>query len=148
VKFASGKDFEQIIAMRDFTAELHEPAGYRSMETLGTIKADGRTDYQVLLVRKNGEVFDEFYDTETGLLHQRRRLDEANGGSPELLETYSDYRRFGDQMVPARQVFAAPGYREEFTVSKVEWDNVPDKVFDPPSDLKVAFEQKTSARAN
>ena len=97
------------------------------METLGSIKVDGRTCFQVLLVRKSGEVFDEFYDAETGLLHQRRRRDEANGGSRQLLETYRDYRRFGNQLVPVRQVFTALEYREELTISKVEWDTVPER---------------------
>ena len=147
VKFAAGKDLEQLLAMRDFEAELHGPGSYRSMETLGTIKVDGRTCYQLLLVRKSGEVFDEFYDAETGLLYQRRRADEGNGGSRELLETYDDYRRFGDQMVPVRQVFTALQYREELTISKVEWDNVPETVFEPPSDIKAAWERKSLAKA-
>jgi hypothetical protein len=147
VKFAIGKDLEQVLAMRDFEAELHAPGAYRSMETLGAIKVGGRTCYQVLLIRKSGEVFDEFYDAETGLLHQRRRMDEANGGSRELQETYEDYRRFGNQLVPARQVFTGLEYREELTISKVEWDNVPDTVFDPPPDLREALERKTLAKA-
>ena len=147
VKFATGKDLEQLLAMRDFEAELHGPGSYRSMETLGTIKADGKTCFQVLLVRKSGEVFDEFYDAESGLLHQRRRVDEANGGCRELLETYDDYRRFGNQMVPVQQVFTALQYREELTISKVEWDNVAETVFEPPADLKSALERKALATA-
>jgi hypothetical protein len=146
VKFATGKDLEQLLAMHDFTAELHEPGGYRSMETLGTVKLGGKTCFQVLLVRKNGEVLDEFYDVETGLLHQRRRMDEANGGWLELLETCEGYRRFGNELIPARQVFTGLEHREELTITKVEWDNVPDTVFEPPSDLKVALDQKTSAQ--
>ena len=147
VKFATGKDLEQVLAMHEFEAELHEPGAYLSMETLGTIKVDGKTCYQVLLVRKSGEVFDEFYDAETGLLYQRRRADEANGGCPELLETFEDYRRFGNQLVPTRQVYTGIQHREELTISKVEWDNVPDTVFEPPPDLKAAWEPKTSAWA-
>jgi hypothetical protein len=74
-------------------------------------------------------------------------MDEANGGNLELLETYGDYRRFGNQTVPARQVFTGLGIREELTISSVEWDNVPEKIFDPPSDLKAALERETVARA-
>jgi hypothetical protein len=146
VKFATGKELEQVLAMRDFEAELHEPGAYRSMETLGTIKVGGRTCYQVLLIRKSGEVFDEFYDAETGLLHQRRRMDEANG-SRELQETYGDYRHFGSQLVPMRQVSTGLEYREELTISKVEWDNVPETVFDPPRDLREALERKALTKA-
>ena len=147
VSFATGKDLEQCLARRDFAAELHEPDTFRSMETLGTVNVDGRTCFQVLLVRKNGEVFDEFYDAQTGLLRRLRFTDEGNGGNLELVETYDDYRRFGNQMVPARQVFRGLGVAEELTISTVEWDSVPDTVFDPPPDLKAAWEPKTSARA-
>jgi hypothetical protein len=42
---------------------------------------------------------------------------------------------------------SGPGFTEELTISKVEWDNVPDTVFDLPSDLKAANERKTSAAA-
>ena len=66
VSFAAGRDLDQCLALRDFSAVLHEPGAYRSMETLGTVNLDGKTCFQVLLVRKDGEVFDEFYDSETG----------------------------------------------------------------------------------
>jgi hypothetical protein len=36
---------------------------------------------------------------------------------------------------------------EELTISTVEWDNVPETVFEPPSDLKAALERKTLAAA-
>ena len=74
-------------------------------------------------------------------------MDEANGGCPQLLETYGDYRRFGNRLVPAREVFTRLEYREELTISKVEWDNVPETVFNPPPDLKEALERKTLAQA-
>jgi hypothetical protein len=117
------------------------------METLGTVNMDGSACFQVLLVRKDGEVFDEFYDAKTGLLRRSRCTYEGSGGGLELVETCDDYRRFGNQMLPARQVYSEPGFTEELTISTVEWDNVPETVFDLPSDLKAAWERKTSAAA-
>ena len=147
VSFATGKDLEQRLAEQDFAGVLHAPETFRSMETLGTINVDGKACFQVLLVRKNGEVFDEFYNAKTGLLRRQRCTLEASGGGLDMVQTCDDYRRFGNQLVPARQVYSGPGFSEEVTVSTVEWDKVPDTVFELPSDLKVAWDRKTSAAA-
>jgi hypothetical protein len=147
VNFATGKDLEQRLALQNFAGVLHAPEGFRSMETLGTINVDGKTCFQVMLVRKNGEVFDEFYDAETGLLRRHRCAHEGSGGGLDLVQSDDDYRRFDSQMVPVRQVYSGPGFTEELTISKVEWDNVPDTVFELPPDLKATGEHKTSAAA-
>ena len=147
VNFATGKDLEQRLAMQRFAGALHAPEGFRSMETLGAINVDGKTCFQVMLVRKNGEVFDEYYEAETGLLRRHRCAHEGSGGGLDLVQTDDDYRRFGNQMVPARQVYSGPGFTEELTISKVEWDNVPDTVFELPPDLKATGEPKISAAA-
>jgi hypothetical protein len=44
-------------------------------------------------------------------------------------------------------VFTGVEHREELTISKVEWDKVPETVFEPPSDLKAALERKALAKA-
>ena len=148
VSFATGKDLEQRLARQEFAGALHAPEAFRSMETLGIINAEGRECFQVLLVRKNGEVFDEFYDAETGLLRRHRCAHEGAGGGLDLVQTNEDYRCFGNQMLPARQVYAGPGFTEEITISTLEWDKVPDSVFELPPDLKAAAERKTSAAGN
>ena len=147
VSFATGKDLEQRLAQQDFTTALHAPENFRSTETLGTLNPDGRECFQVLLVRKGGEVFDEFYDAKTGLLRRSRCTFEGSGGALDLVETCDDYRRFGNEMVPARQVYSGPGFTEELTISAVEWDKVPDTVFELPADLKAAWERKPAAKA-
>ena len=145
VSFATGKDYEQRLALQDFAFMLHAPENFRSMESLGTVVADGKTCFQMLLIRKNGEVFNEFYDAQTGLLRRQQYTLEANGGWLDLVETCDNYRRFGDQMIPARQVYSGPGFAEELTIATVEYDKVPDPVFELPPDVKAAWERKTSA---
>ena len=147
VSFATGKDLEQRLAKLDFYGMLHAPEAFRSMETLGTLNVDGKTCSEVLLVRKNGEVFDECYDAKTGLLRRERSTYEGTGGNLDLVETCDDYRRFGSEMLPARQVYSGPGFTEEVTILSVEWDKVPETVFELPSDLKAALERKTAAKS-
>jgi hypothetical protein len=135
ISFAAGKDLAQKLLEREFLADLHAPEGFRSMDTLGTLKVDGHECYELLLVRQNGEVFDEFYDVETGFLRERRTDDERSGGALKLLATFEDYRRFGDWMLPAHESHRVAGDPQKVSVTKVEWDTTPDSVFDMPAEV-------------
>jgi hypothetical protein len=144
IHFAESKDLEQRLAQVNFLAELHEADAFRSIETLGVISVDGRDCYQLLLVRKNGEILDELYDVETGLLQGRRSVDEANNGSVSLIETFTDYRRIGNRLLPMRQTIKLPGQTEILTFSTAEWDNVPASTFELPPEIKSALANKAS----
>ena len=102
----------------------------------------GRDCYQLLLVRKSGEVFDEFYDVESGLLQERRSVDEASNGFVTLAESFGDYRRFGNRLLPMRQTIILPGQKEILTFSSAEWDNVPAATFELPAEIKSALARK------
>jgi hypothetical protein len=136
ISFAGGNDLAQKLAERQFLAELHAPESFRSMETLGTIKAGEHECYELLLIRQSSEVFDEFYDVQTGLLRERRTADERSGGALKLQATFEDYRRFGDWMVPAHHSYRLAGDPQELTVTKAEWDVTPDSVFVMPAEVK------------
>ena len=136
IAFATGSYLAQKLAERQFLAELHAPGSFRSLDTLGIINLDGHECYQVLLVRQDGEVLDEFYDVQTGLLRARRTTDERSDGTLKLRATFEDYRRFGDWMLAARQSYKLVGQPQVVTLTNVEWDTAPDAVFDLPADVK------------
>jgi hypothetical protein len=142
IRFASGSDLEQKLVERNFLAELHKPEAYRSIETLGTISFDDRDCYQLLLVRQNGEVFDEFYDVKTDLLQGRRGTDERTGGALRLQASFGDYRRFGDWMLAARQKYKLSGDGQGFVITNAQWDVAPDSVFEVPADVKARLAQQ------
>jgi hypothetical protein len=136
IHFLSGSELEQKTNEIRFLADLHAPEAFRSLETLGSIRVNGRECYRVLLVRTNGEMFDEFYDVETGLLQARHTNDERTGGAIKLLSTFDDYRRFGDWMLSTRDRYRLFGAPQVVTITDVEWDSVPDSVFVMPADVK------------
>ncbi len=136
ITFASGSELEQKLAERQFLAELHPAEAYRGMDTLGTINLDGHECYQLLLVRQNGEVFDEFYDVQTGLRRGRRTTDERSDGTLKLLALFDDYRRFGDWLLAGRQSYRLSGKPQVLTITRAEWDTVPDAVFELPAEVK------------
>lgn len=141
ITIAAGSDFAQALAQIDFWFELHSPESYRSMETLGTIDVDGHECYQLLLIRQSGEVLDEFYDVQTGLLRARHTTDERSGGELKLLAKFEDYRRFGDWMLPTHQNYRLIGAPQVLTLPNAQWDSTPDAVFDMPAEVKARLEQ-------
>jgi hypothetical protein len=142
IRFAGGKDLEQKLVEREFLAELHAPEAYRSIETLGTINFDGHECYQLLLVRQNGEVFDEFYDVQTGLLRGRRTTDERTGGTLKLQAFFEDYRRFGDLMLATRHRYKLSGDPQGLVITNAQWDVALDSIFEMPADVKARLAQQ------
>jgi hypothetical protein len=136
IHLAAGKELAQKLAERQFLAYLHAPEGFRSLETIGTIALDGHDCYELLLVRQSGEVFEEFYDVQTGLLRGRHTTDERTGGTLRLLASFEDYRRFGDWLLAARQSYRLTGGPQVLTITNAEWDAAPDSVFEMPAEVK------------
>ena len=144
IRFLSGSELEQKLNELQFLSDLYAPESFRSLKTLGAIRLDGHECYQVLLVRTNGEMFDEFYDVETGLLRARHTNDERTGGVVKLLATFDNYRRFGDWMMSTRDSYRLFGAPQELTVTKAEWDTVPDAVFAMPARGQSCLEEEIS----
>jgi hypothetical protein len=136
ISFLGGSERTQKLAELAFLSQLHPPEAFRSLETLGTIKLDGRECYQLLLVRESGEVLDEFYDVQTGLLRARHTTDERTGGALKLLGRFDDYRRFGDWLVATRQSYRLAGDPQVLVVTNAEWDVVPASQFEMPAEVK------------
>jgi hypothetical protein len=136
IHFLAGSELAQKLNEMQFLADLHAPESFRSLETLGVIRRDGHECYQVLLVRTNGEMFDEFYDVETGLLLARHTNDERTDGSVKLLASFDDYRRFGDWMLSTHDSYKLFGAPQVVTITNAEWDCVPDTAFAMPAEVK------------
>jgi hypothetical protein len=136
IDIASGKDLAQILAERQFLADLHPPESFRSLDNLGTIILDDHNCYELLLVRQDGEVFEEFYDVQTGLLRARHTTDERYDGTLKLRANFDDYRRFSDWMLPTRHSYTLTGKPQVLSITSAEWDTAADTVFEMPADVK------------
>jgi hypothetical protein len=136
INFAAGRDLAQRLADRQFLAELYAPESFRSLDTLGTITLNGHECYELLLVRQDGEVFEEFYDVQTGFLRARHTTEERTGGALRLLATFDDYRSFGDWQLAARHSYKLTGGPQVLTITNAQWDTAPAAVFEMPANVK------------
>ncbi len=97
-----GNQLKQISGIADYYTELHRAEKFTSMETVELTEFQGKPCYKVKLMSKAGREYAEFFDQQTGLLAGNVGERELPGGTAEQITVYSDYKRFGDLLLPTR----------------------------------------------
>jgi hypothetical protein len=131
-----GKQLEDKRFDSDYYNELHAEGRYQSMTTIERADFDGRPCYKVRLVRKNGSEDFEFYDVETGLRAGRILTRETPMGTFTGTTVETDYKKFGNLLLPTTIKNTIMGIQQLITVDTVEYDNVPASAFEPPAEIK------------
>jgi len=131
-----GKELAERKLDADFYSDLKDPEHFPSMKTLEKTTFDGRPCYKISLVRKGGGEDIEFYDVETGLRAGALLTRESPMGAITATQTLSDYKKFGDLLVPTTMKQSQMGVEQVLKITTFEWDNVPPSTFDPPAQIK------------
>ena len=97
---------------------------------------DNRPCYKVRLVRKNASEDFEFYDVKTGLKAGRTGSRETPMGTVSGTAVETDYKKFGNLLVPTTVKNSLMGVQQLITIQTVEFDNVSPSVFEPPAEIK------------
>lgn len=130
-----GKQLEDKKFDTDFHSDLQD-GRYESMTTLEQTDFDGRPCYKLRLVRKGGSEDFEFYDVKTGLKAGRIATRETPMGTVTGTSVETDYKKFGNLLVPTTVKNMMMGVQQVITVSTVEFDTVKPSVFEPPAQIK------------
>ena len=131
-----GKQLEERRFDSDYYGELKAADRYESMTTLEKTTLDGRPVYKLRLVRKGGGEDIEFYDVETGLKAGSTNTRETPMGTITATTIETDYKKFGNMLVPTTIKQSGMGVEQVMTITAVEFDAVDAKVFDPPAQIK------------
>lgn len=131
-----GKQLEDKRYDADFFSELHDDSRYASLTTVERTDFEGRPCYKVKLVRKNGGEDFEFYDVETGLKAGRIATRETPMGTITATSVETDYKKFGDLLLPSTVKNTMMGMQQVITIASVEYDTVPPAAFEPPTEIK------------
>ena len=92
--------------------------------------------YKLRLVRKGGGEDIEFYDVETGLKAGSTNTRETPMGTITATTIETDYKKFGNMLVPTTIKQSGMGVEQVMTITAVDFDAVDAKVFDPPAQIK------------
>lgn len=131
-----GKELEQKKFDAAYDADLHDPARYKSMQTLEQTTFDKRPCYKVSLVHLDGTEDIDYYDVQTRLRIATVETRESPMGPVNVTLSYGDYKKFGDILVATTMTLDTMGVQQALTFTSVEFDNVPDAIFDPPAAIK------------
>jgi hypothetical protein len=131
-----GRQLEDKRFDADYYSELHDDGRYQSMTTVERVDFEGRPCYKVRLVRKNGSEDFEFYDADTGLKAGRVATRETPMGTMTGTTVETDYKKFGNLLLPTTIKNTIMGVQQIITIDTVEYDNVPASAFEPPAEIK------------
>ncbi len=130
-----GKGLERMRAEADFYGQFNRERRYRSMRTVERTRFEGQECYKLKLVAKTGDELFEFYDVKSGLFAGAMKAAEGSQGKVWVTIVEEDYKKFGDLLLAARTL-RKMAVEEVLTYTSVEFDNVPDSVFEPPPKVK------------
>ena len=133
---SQGKELAQKRFDADYYSDLHEDGRYASMTTLEKTTFEGRPCYKLSLTRKEGGEDIEFYDVETGLKAGAVITRETPMGAITATQVHSDYKKFGDVLMPTTMKQTAMTVEQVLKITSFEFDNVPASVFEPPAQIK------------
>ncbi len=139
-----GSQLGQIRETADFYTELHRADKFESMETVELTEFEGKLCYKVKLISKAGREFAEFFDKETGLLAGNLGKQEAQGTTFEQTTVYSDYKTFGDLLLPTRTAVRIMGSEQVMTYETVEFNTVDKAVYELPDTVKALVSAEPS----
>lgn len=131
-----GKQLEERRFDSDYYGELKAAERYDSMTTLEKTTLDGRPVYKLRLVRKSGGEDIEFYDVQTGLKAGSTNTRETPMGTITATTIETDYKKFGNLLVPTTIKQSGMGVEQVMTINSIEFDSVDATVFDPPAQIK------------
>ncbi len=139
-----GNRLSQIGETADFYTELHRAEKFASMETVELTEFQGKPCYKLKLVSKAGREYAEFFDQQTGLLVGNVGEQDTPGGTVEHITVYSDYKRFGDLLLPTRTAVRVMDFEQVMTYESVEFNTVDETVYELPEEVKALLKPKLS----
>jgi hypothetical protein len=119
-----------------FDGPLHAADHVREVTTLGRADFDGRAAFRVKTILRSGNEQVEYFDVDSGLLLGSEATRAIAQGNIPTVHILRDYRRFGRLLQATTSVERAMGFEQTVTLTSVEYDAVPDSVFDLPPAVK------------
>lgn len=123
-RLLEGAEREQVVQQADFFGDLHDLTRFSSAENTGAVDFEGRSTWQVRLIRPSGDTLYEFFDRETGL-SAGSAVDLPTGlGRVRQKTLLGDYRSFGALRLATTIVQRQPDFDVIIRIAFVELDTV------------------------
>ena len=133
-KLLDGRELDELRHSADFYDDLHDPAGFTSMQLVGRTTFNGEACDELKLVRPSGFEYTEFFSVKTGLLAGVRMTASSQMGSIPLTTIVSGWREFGGVLMPTVTRMKMMGLEQVITIHSIDFAAIDPKAFElPPS---------------
>ena len=135
-RLLAGKELDEIREQADPRATGRSPELFSAVETVADTTIGGEQCYMVKLTWKSGRETFDCYSGSTGLMIGSRSVQQTAMGAIPVAMVYSEYKKFGDFLVPTKMVQSMMGQEQVTTVTAVEVAAVPSAVIAMPAEVK------------
>ena len=133
----TGTELEERKFDAEYDGDLREDSRYEYLKTVEKTTFDGRPAYKIAAKRKGGTSEDiEYYDVETGLKAGGEATRNTPMGAVNVTSTQTDYKKFGDVLIPTVLKQKMMGIEQVLTLTSVEFDVVDPSAFEMPAAIK------------
>jgi hypothetical protein len=138
----SGAELDQIRDESDRRANVRDAALFTAMQTVADTTMNSERCYLVKLTWKSGRESYDCYSAATGLLVASRSTQKTAMGEIPVVTMLSDYKKFGDVMVPTKTVQELMGQQQILTISTVEFGTGAGVSIAPPDAVKALIKKQ------
>lgn len=132
----SGKELDEIREQSDPRAAGRAPELFTALQTVADTTIGGQQCYMVKLTWKSGRETFDCYNGASGLMVGSRSVQQTGMGAIPVSMVYSDYKKFGDFMMPTKMVQSMMGQEQVTTITAVEVAATPAVVIAMPPEVK------------
>ena len=116
----TGKEADEIIEQADPRAGARSPELFTAVQTVADTTMNGERCFLVKFNWKSGRETFDCYSAASGLMVGSKSVQQTQMGQIPVTTLYSDYKKFGDFMVPTKTVNSMMGQEQVMTVSAVQ----------------------------
>ena len=138
----SGAELDQMRDEADRRANLRDASLFTAMTTVADTTMNSERCYLVKLNWKSGRESYDCYSALTGLLIASKSVQKTAMGEIPVVTTLSEYKKFGEVMIPTRTVQQLMGQEQILTVSSVEFGDGAGVVIAPPDAIKALIKKQ------
>ena len=129
----SGKELDQIKDEADRRSIARSPDIFSAVETMADTTMNSERCFLVKLTWKSGRQTHDCYSAASGLLVASTSIQPTAMGEIPVVTLFSDYKKFGDVMVPTKTVQEAMGTQQILTIESVTFGDGAGVTISPPA---------------
>jgi hypothetical protein len=132
----AGKELDEIREQADPRATGRAPELFSALQTVADTTMGGEQCYLVKLTWKSGRETFDCYSRSTGLMVGSKSVQQTAMGAIPVTMVYSEYKKFGDFLMPTKMIQSLMGQQQVTTITAVEVAAVPGVVITMPPEIK------------